>query len=285
MADVKKIKSKSKKGKPFTENGKQLVKESGIKKPRRNHSGTVALREIRRFQKSTDTLLRRGPFSRLVKEILEEIRVENEKEAKRVFEWDCKEIGKSPDDLEFQRWYRMEFGKPALAPNETSGPWCEVTRTKKETIDALQQAVEPALTSMFAGALVYSIHAGRKTLNDKDLRLFSAMHPNIVAANDDAWMIGNIPRYPIRDRASKRVSHRPKKSKALGKTVDAPEPMEVDEQAAEEEEEVPEDDEKDETVVPSEADEDDEEEEEEEEEKKPEKEIEMEEEREDEKDE
>ncbi|VDL64415.1 unnamed protein product [Hymenolepis diminuta] len=34
--------------------------------------GTVALREIRRFQKSTELLIRRIPFQRLVREIAQE---------------------------------------------------------------------------------------------------------------------------------------------------------------------------------------------------------------------
>ncbi|TFK23239.1 histone H3 [Coprinopsis marcescibilis] len=36
---------------------------------RRFHPGTVALREIRKYQKSTDLLLRKLPFSRVVREI------------------------------------------------------------------------------------------------------------------------------------------------------------------------------------------------------------------------
>jgi histone H3/H4 len=38
-------------------------------KPRRFRSGTVALREIRKYQKSTELLFRREPFRRLVREI------------------------------------------------------------------------------------------------------------------------------------------------------------------------------------------------------------------------
>ena len=41
----------------------------GIKKPHRYRPGTVALREIRRYQKSTELLLRKLPFQRLVREI------------------------------------------------------------------------------------------------------------------------------------------------------------------------------------------------------------------------
>ncbi|CAD6892183.1 unnamed protein product [Tilletia laevis] len=40
-----------------------------IKKPHRYKPGTVALREIRRYQKSTELLIRKLPFQRLVKEI------------------------------------------------------------------------------------------------------------------------------------------------------------------------------------------------------------------------
>ena len=40
-----------------------------IKKPHRFRPGTVALREIRKFQKSTELLIRKLPFQRLVREI------------------------------------------------------------------------------------------------------------------------------------------------------------------------------------------------------------------------
>lgn len=41
----------------------------GVKKPHRYRPGTVALREIRRYQKSTELLIRKLPFMRLVREI------------------------------------------------------------------------------------------------------------------------------------------------------------------------------------------------------------------------
>ena len=41
----------------------------GVKKPHRYRPGTVALREIRRYQKSTELLIRKAPFQRLVREI------------------------------------------------------------------------------------------------------------------------------------------------------------------------------------------------------------------------
>lgn len=47
---------------------------AGVKqrKPHRFRAGTVALREIRRYQKSTDLLLKKLPFQRLVKEIFQD---------------------------------------------------------------------------------------------------------------------------------------------------------------------------------------------------------------------
>ena len=46
-----------------------VAKGGGVKKPHRYRPGTVALREIRRFQKTTDLLMRKGPFQRLVREL------------------------------------------------------------------------------------------------------------------------------------------------------------------------------------------------------------------------
>jgi hypothetical protein len=46
----------------------------GVKKPHRYRPGTVALREIRKFQKSCKLLLRKLPFSRLVREIAQDFK-------------------------------------------------------------------------------------------------------------------------------------------------------------------------------------------------------------------
>ena len=49
---------------------KSRVPTSGrVKRPHRYRPGTVALREIRQYQKSTDLLIRKLPFQRLVREI------------------------------------------------------------------------------------------------------------------------------------------------------------------------------------------------------------------------
>jgi len=48
----------------------------GVKKPHRYRPGTVALREIRRYQKSTELLIRKLPFQRLVREIAQDYKTD-----------------------------------------------------------------------------------------------------------------------------------------------------------------------------------------------------------------
>ena len=53
---------------------KQKPGGGGIKKPHRFRPGTVALREIRKYQKSTELLIRKLPFQRLVREIAQDFK-------------------------------------------------------------------------------------------------------------------------------------------------------------------------------------------------------------------
>ena len=48
----------------------------GIKRPHRYHPGTVALREIRRYQRTTELLIRKLPFNRLVREIMQDFKTD-----------------------------------------------------------------------------------------------------------------------------------------------------------------------------------------------------------------
>ena len=69
--------------KKITKGGKQPCKHllhkklkqnstGGIKKPHRYHPGILALHEIRRYQQSTESLIKRTPFHKLIKEISQE---------------------------------------------------------------------------------------------------------------------------------------------------------------------------------------------------------------------
>ena len=49
--------------------GKSAPATGGVKKPHRYRPGTVALLEIRHYQKSTELLICKLPFQRLVREI------------------------------------------------------------------------------------------------------------------------------------------------------------------------------------------------------------------------
>ena len=53
---------------------KSAPSTGGVKKPHRYRPGTVALREIRRYQKSTELLIRKLPFQRLVQEIVQDFK-------------------------------------------------------------------------------------------------------------------------------------------------------------------------------------------------------------------
>jgi histone H3 len=48
----------------------------GVKKPKRWRPGVQALREIRRYQKSTELLIRKLPFQRLVREVAQDFKTE-----------------------------------------------------------------------------------------------------------------------------------------------------------------------------------------------------------------
>ena len=51
------------------------IKPRTARKPHRYRPGTVALREIRQYQKSTDLLIRKAPFARLVREVAESLEI------------------------------------------------------------------------------------------------------------------------------------------------------------------------------------------------------------------
>ncbi len=95
----------------------------GIKRPHRFHPGTVALREIRRYQKSVDALVPRLPFQRLVREIAQ------------------------------QQHYQ------------------EGLRFQVSAMEALQEASETFLVTLFEDTNLCAIHAKRQTVMVQDMRL------------------------------------------------------------------------------------------------------------------
>ena len=93
----------------------------GVKKPKRYRPATVALREIRKYQKSTELLIRKCPFQRLVREITQDF-------------------------------------KPMM-------------RFQSTAILALQEAAEAYLVGLFEDTNMCASHAGRITIQPKDIQL------------------------------------------------------------------------------------------------------------------
>jgi histone H3 len=100
---------------------KSAPAHGGVKKPHRYRPGTVALREIRRFQKNTDLLIRKLPFQRFLREIAQDFK----------------------SNLRFQS--------------------C--------AIQALQEASEAYLVSLFEDTNLCAIHAKRVTIMPHDIAL------------------------------------------------------------------------------------------------------------------
>ena len=82
MARTKQTARKSTGGKvPRWEAARKAARKSapatgGVKKPHRYRPGTVALREIKKYQKSTDLLIRKLPFQRLIREIAQDFKAD-----------------------------------------------------------------------------------------------------------------------------------------------------------------------------------------------------------------
>ena len=68
---------KAPRGRYRTQHGRKMGYSSqmkgGLRKPFRFRPGTVALRQIRKYQKSTELLIRKLPFQRLVREVAQKI--------------------------------------------------------------------------------------------------------------------------------------------------------------------------------------------------------------------
>ena len=110
----------------------------GVKKPHRFRPGTVALREIRRYQKSTELLIRKLPFQRLVREIAQDFKV-------------CVGVLGIRQFLAHCHCFQTDL------------------RFQSSAVMALQEAAEAYLVSLFEDTNLAAIHAKRVTIQPKDL--------------------------------------------------------------------------------------------------------------------
>jgi len=106
-------------------------REERTGKKKRFRPGTVALREIRKYQKSTDLLIQKLPFSRVVREVAMDMITDD---------------GQGYDDGRGLRW-------------------------QSSAILALQEATEAYLVHLFEDANLCAIHAKRVTIMQRDIQL------------------------------------------------------------------------------------------------------------------
>ena len=110
---------------------KGIRSTGGIKKPHRYRPGLVALREIRRYQSSTENLIKCTPFQKLIREISQEYRI---------------------------------------CPDGPGTPSVQV-RFQSTAIAALQEAAESYIVGLFEDVNLLAIHARRVTIMPNDIRL------------------------------------------------------------------------------------------------------------------
>lgn len=104
----------------------------GVKRPHRYRPGTVALREIRRYQKSTELLIRKLPFQRLVREICQDIK------------------------------YGLRFQSAALAA---------LQEAVEAYLVSLFEGIAPMFPSLIPDTNLCAIHGKRVTVMPKDMQL------------------------------------------------------------------------------------------------------------------
>jgi histone H3 len=119
---------------------KSAPSTGGVKKPHRYKPGTVALREIRRYQKSTELLIRFVNTTSL--------------------SWLESKLTTKNRKLPFQRLVR-----------EIAQDFKSDLRFQSSAIGALQESVEAYLVSLFEDTNLCAIHAKRVTIQSKDIQL------------------------------------------------------------------------------------------------------------------
>lgn len=100
-------------------------------KPHRFRPGTVAMREIRKYQRTYDLLIPRLPFNKLIRDLAYEILTE--------------EMNLDPENA------RLQFQSSALV--------------------GLQEATEHYLVKLLEDSNLNAIHANRVTVQPKDIKL------------------------------------------------------------------------------------------------------------------
>ncbi|XP_040915384.1 uncharacterized protein LOC121195787 [Toxotes jaculatrix] len=160
----------------------------GVKKPHRYRPGTVALREIRRYQKSTELLIRKLPFQRLVREIAQDFKTDLRFQSSAVMALQeaseaylvglfedtnlcaihAKRVTIMPKDIQLARRIRGERGitKPAIRRLARRGG---VKRISGLIYEETRGVLKVFLENVIRDAVTYTEHAKRKTVTAMDV--------------------------------------------------------------------------------------------------------------------
>ncbi|XP_042638117.1 uncharacterized protein LOC122150844 [Orycteropus afer afer] len=171
----------------------------GVKKPHRYRPGTVALREIRRYQKSTELLIRKLPFQRLVREIAQDFKTDLRFQSSAVMALQeaceaylvglfedtnlcaihAKRVTIMPKDIQLARRIRGErvlrdniqgITKPAIRRLARRGG---VKRISGLIYEETRGVLKVFLENVIRDAVTYTEHAKRKTVTAMDATVFS----------------------------------------------------------------------------------------------------------------
>ncbi|CAP68907.1 uncharacterized protein PODANS_7_8690, partial [Podospora anserina S mat+] len=118
---------------------------------RRYRPGTLALKEIRRYQSNTDLLLLKLPFARLV----------------RIYIYISEEQSREKKKMSIVFDTKKKVREIAI----TCRPMNDELRWQSQAIQALQEASEAFLVHLFEDTNLLAIHAKRVTIMQKDLQL------------------------------------------------------------------------------------------------------------------
>ena len=139
----------------------------GVKKPHRYRPGTVALREIRRYQKSTELLIRKLPFQRLVREIAQDFKTDLRFQSSAVMALQVRL--RSIDWLTV--WFVLYNIRDSFFWLISNLPHQFISTNFICLFCLLQEAAEAYLVGLFEDTNLCAIHAKRVTIMPKDIQL------------------------------------------------------------------------------------------------------------------
>ena len=141
---------------------KSAPSTGGVKKPHRYRPGTVALREIRRYQKSTELLIRKLPFQRLVREIAQDFKTDLRFQSAAIGALQVNDTNPTQIDL---YWF-LNFMMRQIFRG-----FSHPTKFNALIHSIFQEASEAYLVGLFEDTNLCAIHAKRVTIMPKDIQL------------------------------------------------------------------------------------------------------------------